>query len=340
MLCRFILIFLYLSTQTACIETIIEKSNRYDSRPISIQTLSLFNQRAESRFSGTVAPNGSSGLLSWKGNWLFRRERLLFIDQQLKKIKPDILLFQEVMGQKDNPVSSDISILSAGALADYSWLDHSFKEHSDSFEVQKLATAVGPAVDSPEDRQREKKRKYCVLGNSGGVFAAEVIFEKSSIAVFNIDFFAMNMIDDQTFDQLKECMLTFLKDIKGCSKRIVVGGHIAVNERLPGYNEFLKQFQLKDVAVEFCSIQSQCYTATPMNEIFLATSGDIPPARADRIFVHDSTYVYFSGRNFDTSLDKVTKHTKNLGFSRLWPTERFGWLASVRFAKCSEADIL
>jgi hypothetical protein len=83
----------------------IRSSERYDERSFSILNLNLFNQRTPSTLSRK----------NWKGDWLFRRERLELIDEQLRISRPDIVVFQELLTRRGSPSESDINILNFGA---------------------------------------------------------------------------------------------------------------------------------------------------------------------------------------------------------------------------------
>ena len=105
------------------------------------------------------------------------------------------------------------------------------------------------------------------------------------------------------------------------------------------YKKFLDKLQLRDAADGFCQIESKCFTATPINELFMVTVGDESPTRVDRIFVHRSAYVSASFRNFDQA-EVQSGYAKDFGLSKLWATQRFGWYSSVRLARCNQDEIL
>ena len=314
-----------------CVNTFLERGGgRYDKRAISIQTLSLFSQRAQSRLSNA----------SWKGQWLFRRSRLELIDANLRKIRPDLIFFQELMKETDSPTRSDVVILSAGALSDYSWREVAIRDFADTEETEFLSIAVGTAIDAGLAAATPRQEKLCKLGSGGGIYASSVESEGSGIYLFDVNVSKETENSSELFSVLQDCIISYLKEVHGCPKRVIIAGFLPVQEKGKEFNHFLSYLQLKDAAVEFCSTPSQCHTATSLNEIFLATSGDITPNRYDRILVHDSAYVYSSTRNFDVGSDRDPEGAKRFGLTKFWPTERFGWLASIRFSKCDSDEII
>src|SRR5690606_23224324 len=85
---------------SSCVTGWFGGGSGFDSRPLSIQTLALYNQRTSSRLSKRA----------WKGDWIFRRDRLELIDGELRNVRPDILAMLEVMERKSNPSESDKGI--------------------------------------------------------------------------------------------------------------------------------------------------------------------------------------------------------------------------------------
>ena len=104
----------------------------FDQRFISIQSVSLFNQRSLSHASAE----------QWKGDWVFRRHRLDLIDKQLRFTRPDLVVFQELMERSGSYADSDRNILAEGALRNYEWDLNDLVDYEDTQEVQYHATAV------------------------------------------------------------------------------------------------------------------------------------------------------------------------------------------------------
>ena len=92
------------------------------------------NQRVPSRLAKKA----------WKGDWIFRRDRLELVDQGLRNSKPDLLLLQEALARVGSAAESDLAILSAGAIADYDWRQLKVEEYPDTQEVESMAVAAAP----------------------------------------------------------------------------------------------------------------------------------------------------------------------------------------------------
>ncbi|RZA10050.1 MAG: hypothetical protein EOP10_35410 [Proteobacteria bacterium] len=133
---RIVLFLLPLWAQTSCALLSGSEAKEFDERSFSVLNLNLFNQRTPSSMSAK----------SWKGDWLFRRERLDLVDEQLRISRPDIVAFQEALTRQDSPSESDMNILSAGALEGYEWDASLVQTYRDTQEMQYHAVAVGLPV--------------------------------------------------------------------------------------------------------------------------------------------------------------------------------------------------
>ena len=121
--------------------------------------------------------------LAWKGNWLLRRKRLEVIDFELRKVKPDILAFQNVMNRMESPSESDINILSFGSLRGYSWKSAFIKNYAETGEdkFQSLAVSL------PLRFQQVGNDVYSwPLGVDGFLSMYELFLVDRPILVFNV----------------------------------------------------------------------------------------------------------------------------------------------------------
>lgn len=370
-----------------CISTLFSRSAGYDSRPLTVQTVSFFNQRTPSRLAKK----------SWKGDWIFRRDRLDMIDEELRRTKPDILAIQETLAKRGSSAENDRLILKAGALADYEWREATVDEFADTQETQSQAVALGvtlafkdaqaerekaeqdaqdgpeglevlvprgpaktadrpteapavqpgsPAVDpappAPTDpgapQPFEAQRDSWVMGAGGFLQAVTIEHEGQSITLFNVQMPPQADASHLWYSFVQERIAERIARDKLCPKRVIVAGFMPADEVAPRYRSFVTALGLKDAARGFCQIDSRCYTATPTNDVFVATVGDESPTRVDRIFVHNSALVASSSRNFDDS-DPSNRYARDFGLARLWPTQRFGWVASVRLARCTDDEL-
>ncbi len=324
---RLTLVLISLFLCQGCIAEMFGRAAGFDQRPITIQSVSFFNQRANTRLTKR----------SWKGDWIFRRDRLEMIDAELKNSKPDLLILQEVVSKVGSTAESDRGILSAGSLADYEWRERQVEEYPDTQEVQYMALGVGVPYRFIDSTGGD--REVWIMGTGGYLMAATVDYEDQPVAVFNVQMPPQNDNSYLWYSFVQERILDRLSQKHLCPKRVIVGGYLPGDEGAVRFASFLKKLSLKDTSAGFCQIDSKCYTSTPTNDIFMATVGDESPTRTDRIFAHQTAYVYSSARNFEDN-DPSNRYARDFGLSRIWPTQRFGWVANLRLARCAKDEIL
>lgn len=322
----FSLIFLSFIS-TACIEQLFSPQATYDARKITIQSLSLFNQRISL----------ASKKIAWKGDWIFRRDRLDAIDQTLRGVKPDVLIFQEIMEKKNSPYDTDQNILAAGSLLGYSWQTVNIREFNDSHELESMGLVTGlPVYKDPFESSRKKMWK---LGKDNylSVFIAKT--EGHEIAFFNLKLSHVFADQEIWYSYIKDRIQEYMSEHSICPKRLVLAGIFGGSPSQKDYINLLQSLQLEDSSLGFCELENPCYTETPENPLFLAANGDTPPRRDVRILIHRSALIYSSNRNFN---DLKENHTFFSGSSKQIhssPVEHFGWLTSVRFARCNDSSL-
>jgi hypothetical protein len=316
-----------LAAPAGCVDSLFGRGSGYDSQQVSIQTVSLFNQRAPSRLSKK----------NWKGDWIFRRDRLELIDAEMRNGRPDLILMQEAMAKEGSPFESDRNILQAGALADYDWREFKVQSFEDTQEQQSLVIATGPTLTLAPPAP-EGEREFWALGPDGYLAAATVDLEGQPLTVFNVQMPPQADGDYLWYNFIQQRINERLARFQYCRKRVVVAGLMPGDQGSRRFSEFMSALQLKDAAAGFCQIAANCFTATPMNDIYMATVGDESPSRLDRIFVHQTAVLYSSGLDFEDP-DTGSRYEKNYGLDKLWPTQRFGWTASVRFARCNAKEM-
>lgn len=309
----------------ACIG-LLDFGSGYDTRALTVETVSLFNQRQPSRISKK----------SWVGDWIFRRSRLELIDNEIKNLKPDVLMLQELMAKRGSTAESDQAILAAGSLANYGWRLDLVEDYLDTLEQEYLGFALAfPQKFSQLDGD---KRQIWNMGAGGYLSVATFEYEGQPIDIFNVRLPDKSEGYQIWYSFLEERIIERLRSFRHCPKRVIVAGLMPGSEENPRFRSLLQRARLKDTAVGFCQIPSRCYTATPTNEIFMATEGEKSPVRTDRILVSESAYVYGSGRVFDDP-DSSPRYGNDLGVSQLWPTQRFGWMSQIRLARCNEREL-
>jgi hypothetical protein len=289
---------------------------------MTLQTFSLFNQRNYSKAAS----------LTWRGDWIFRRERLALIERELKNIKPDILILQEIMEKRSSSSDSDQSILSFGSLRDYDWHLRKHKFYSDTFEEESLGVAVGLPLRIDKQKSLGEKELW-PLGTKSSLMLTVVHFEDQLLLVANLYIQGYEALAPPLYDQVTALIQARLDHNRLCNKRLVLAGFMVDEIDSASYQRMLTDLQLKDSSQGFCAIESRCYTATPTNEMFRLSSVDQRPSRSDRILVPTSAIVQSSTVNMKEPKPSHA-YVKQFGLANLWPGPRFGQAATVRFARC------
>ena len=318
-----ILIFSLVTLLASCSTFDSLKYASFDSRKVAIQSLSLYHQRELTIDS-----------IKFKGNWEIRRERLGIIDGTLRRIKPDLLLLQEVLTK--GPTESDQLILRAGALMGYDLQAVDYKEYKDTHEIESLA--VASSIPIYKDPYEDERKKMWVLGSQSYVGAFIISLEGQEIAVFNVKIAEKDANQGIWFSYLSDRIREYLEINQICPKRIAVAGLFENSINQKEYSLFLKHLKLVDSSLGFCEQESQCYTATSENPLYQLTRGDVRPSRVTRILVPESAIVYSGGRNFD-HLDWSVSYEKPGKSREMAPTQFYGWVSSVRFARCSVSEL-
>lgn len=311
----------------SCVDAIVGTSSDYDSRPLTVQSFSLFDQKTPSKYSRQ----------SWNGDWVVRRDRLELIDLVLRNTKPEIAIIQEAMARRGNTAESDRGILLAGALADFTWTEKVVREFNDTHEQQSLAVVSALSLRVLEDRDPTARDSW-QIGTDGFMTATTLDFDGEPIAVFNVQMPSKLGQNHLWYTFIEDQVVARVKRLGICRNRVLIGGYLPSDQDSRRFADFMRRLQLRDSSTGFCQVASKCHTATSINEIFMATIGDETPGQVDRILLHQSAIVYNAGRTFDNS-DPNNRNIKNFGISRLWATQRFGWVAQIRLAKCRGAAI-
>lgn len=307
----------------SCVPVLFFQEPRYDNRKITIQNLSLFNQRE--------APLNKK---NWKGDWIFRRERLASIDKTLRAAKPDVLILQEVMAKQESPYDSDQYILGAGALLGYDWQNVQIETYQDTHEVESLSVVSGLPVY--KDPYEDERKKMWTLGKGSYLGAFIVTMENQELAIFNLKISELVAGQQIWYRYVVDRVKEYINRYKLCSKRIVIAGNFESPINQQDYQSMLQELQLSDSSLGFCEQESNCYTQTTENSIFRLTRGDSRSQRSSRILTHKSALVYSSNRNFNT-LNWEQQFTSLFSDRKISPTQNYGWISSIRFGRC-QAD--
>lgn len=300
----------------SCVKDLIEPNRDFDSHKIKIQMLSLFNQRT----------NPKNSTKTWRGDWLFRRERLSVIDRELSELKPDLAIFQKMMKRDSNSFESDQGILSAGALKGYKWRASKIREYSDTGEEESL----GLALSSPLEFLSNEEEQSTVLGASS--LALQTLkLEKQPILLANLEI--DNAIVDSQFGNIVSEVKRKIASDKICSQRLIfaISASPELEERIMKLSEI---FELQDSAKGFCNTESACYTANSVNQIFDLVYGEILPRRVDFLLVSRSASIRMSEPNMKEPKQTELTYFKQFGLDSLWASDRYGWKAELTLARC------
>lgn len=293
----------------------------FDERSFSVLNLNLFNQRTPSSFNAK----------SWKGDWLFRRERLELVDEQLRISRPDIVVFQEALTRRDSPSESDMNILSAGSLEGYEWDASLVQTYRDTQELQYHAIAVGlPVKLLPRD---ESIKSVWPLGVDGAMSYTLLELDAKPIVLVNVMMPNTTQRADAWYELVRAEIRELLKNLSVCPQRLILSGYIPGSSIWKGYSELLTEFNLKDTTTGFCEAASDCLTTSTQNDLFAAINNGQAASHSERILVHADTIVFSSG----TAMSKMRPNSENgpqYGVHRLWASPRFGWESELRLARC------
>ena len=166
---------LFITVSAVACVTPLERGSDFDRRDYLIQTLSLFNQKSPSLISDR----------SWNGDWLFRRMRLSLVDEEMRELKPDLLILQGVMNRKDSSSENDLDILHAGALLGYEYEKVEVASYPDSEEVESLAVSLARPL--AVRRIPDTRPRFWPLGEQGWLAAFLIRTDDQPIAVFNVE---------------------------------------------------------------------------------------------------------------------------------------------------------
>lgn len=314
------------SLLTCCISLDLGDS-RYDRRSIAVLYMSLFNQREAPRM----------GKSSWAGDWLFRRERLLLVDRFLRDRQPDILIFQESMARLGSSSESDLKIMSRGGLPGYDWDNFEVERYSDTQEAEYHGVAAGLPIKVVK-LPKGFKRKWS-LGPKGRMVMFLLEIEDQQIPVFNIEISGEFKDSRRWYKFIADEIEQVVYRNKFCPMRVVVSGRIPASYASAGLTQFADRLNLKDISEGMCEVASDCYTATPINEIYMNTTNGQAPAQLDRVLVHRSAFVTSSSIVLSKPTDD-SSFKNSYGLDKIWPLERFGWYSLLRLGQCDAEDFL
>lgn len=295
----------------------------FDDRSIVIHTLELFDQRQP--------PKGD--FPDWKGDWIFRRERLAAVDQFLRSQKPDILVLQNVMSRRGSPSESDSAILAAGALVGFELSEQNIAFYDDTQE--QIASFV--AVSLPIQFRRvpdSGHSKVWPLGRSGYLALTLLENERQVISLFNVIIPETENDNTNWYQLIYEKIQEHFQTSEYCLNRIIVAGYLPIDVGGEQFAQFIQKLNLQETAEESCGLDEECQTRSPGNAFGTLVNPYAESGRYDRILVSDEALVLSSKRSFDNTIN-ASDYPKRWGLDKIWPSVRYGWSAEVKFPKCA-----
>ncbi len=292
----------------------------YGERVLTIASIDLFSQQEQPRTGK-----------SWSGDWQFRRDRLDLIDATLRDVRPDIVVMQNSMRRAGSVSESDELILKSGALNRYDWKDFTVETLPESGEDRLLAIAVAKPLF--HQKLSENARNYTRFGVDGHMVHVPVDVDGRTIIVFNVQMPSKIEQSGLWYSLIEERIKEATKEFNSCIERVVVAGYLPFEQESRRFKDFLTGLGLKDTGSGYCQSAERCNTASPQNGIFLGTRGDESASQVDRIMTHQTSIVYGAGANFTRTMES-SDYRESYGLSRVWPSQRYGWVARVRIPNC------
>lgn len=305
---------------SACSHLPFYRDTQLDRRPTSLLLLNLYDQR-----SGPIASD-----YKWKGDWLFRRERLGLVDRSLRVSKPDIVVFQDLIAKRGSPSDSDKNILSTGALEGYEWQLVEERLFEDTGEL----SFHGFATSLPLRLLATPGQKFWPIGVDGGLSLAKIDVDGQSLLIFSLKMPKQSVQLDKWYQLVMDRVLTEQKLHDVCSDRLVMVGYMPGQPSWQDFQNLLSTLNLSDSATNFCQLTKDCFTESTENEIY-ASSVNIPTnSRSMRVFWPKSAQIIDSRRLLDDMKVKASERSKRYGNDILEPTQQYGWLSQARLLQC------
>jgi hypothetical protein len=202
---------------------------------------------------------------------------------------------------------------------------------AESGEERLLAIAAArplKIMDPPVD-----VKNHSQFGVDGHISIHPVQDEEGVILVVNVLMPSQRDESGIWYSLLEDKIRDAIRVFKACIERVIVAGYLPFEQESRRFKDFLLSLGFKDTGSGLCQSAERCQTASPENGIFLVTRGDESPAQLDRIMTHRFAYILSAGANF-TRILETTDYKDNYGLSRVWASQRYGWVARTRLPIC------
>jgi hypothetical protein len=298
------------------------KKKSWDNTLLTVETLSLFNQKI---------PTMENYKSSWEGDWLLRRKRLSLLDKLLANNLPNIIFFQEMLNK--NAIDSDAAILESSSLAYYKSFPVSIKEDPKTDE-EEFSSIYVRLEDLPPDAIKATKKVWKLEDSSYLIFQ-KLIVNRKPLYLFNVNIPYENKDPEKFFVFLRNKIEESIMAQEDCLNHIIVAGYFG-SEKLRDLNLMMRFLGLIDTASGFCSERQMCDTQNPSNPIFNSSSLENKFSRTDRIFVHKSTRIEKAGITYSEHTPSLASFKAKYQLHSIAPSLRYGWQTKIKFARCSK----
>jgi hypothetical protein len=306
---------------TGCSHQIGSIFSAYEERRIVIQLATLFEQ------NNVKSPRE----ISWAGDWIFRRQRLNVLDDQLGAIKPDIVLLQGLTYREFSPSESEVKILSAGALANYNWHVSKVDENITTEEV--IATGAAFALPLKVDTMRtySEQQSWDIGAVNGYVILSRFLTPSGGGALVSIKLPPENL--KFWYERLELALEEIIQKSEICPERFIFAGELPEDKIDNADESIFERLGFKDAATGYCGDLTECYTEDGTNPINKSLSDGVVPTRNLRMYVHGQTKIYASLRNL-TNTVKIDARNDKYKIGEMSASHRYGWLSTILLPKC------
>ena len=323
MLTRIFIFFIFCEALHSCASfSPLLKKKSWDNKVLTVETLSLFNQKI---------PTMENYKSSWEGDWLLRRKRLALLDKLLANNLPNIIFFQEMLYK--NATDSDAAILESSSLAYYKSFPVSIKEDPETDE-EEFSSIYVRLEDLPPDAIKATKKVWKLEDSSYLIFQ-KLIVNRKPLYLFNVNIPYENKDPEKFFVFLRNKIEESIMAQEDCLNHIIVAGYFG-SEKLQDLNLMMRFLGLIDTASGFCSEGQMCDTQNPSNPIFNSSSLENKFIRTDRIFVHKSTRIENAGITYSEHTPSLSSFKAKYQLHSIAPSLRYGWQTKIKFARCSK----
>ncbi|MBP9707621.1 MAG: hypothetical protein KBD78_08245 [Oligoflexales bacterium] len=315
---------------------------------LSIETLDLFSQRIPNK---RLSENG----IDWRGDWLFRRERLKLLDSLFYSRLSNIIFLQGVLEKKGDPHDQDLKVLTDGALRDYRWESQVFQFYEDTWEEESLAVGVSfplkliePAEDEKSENTNEEAQTLAerlVLEPEFAIYFVKVDYDGEDLLLINIKFrpemadknlnsYSRYIDSNRIYSKVIASLKSIISKAAVCDKRIVVAGYLPHALQNQEFLASLAEIGLKSTHEIFCPVLSECFTQKIDNQIFAQSTLEKNEQLADLILVPVDANVHLALRgNTEAAVSSIyTKQSYDI--TKIPASIRDAWVTRVEIKSC------